>query len=234
MALADTSGQARRRFQYLPDRFEQTRLGLGYRAGTVCLTRVSGMTGVMMPFCGVSGGRIWVGGWVEWVVINMAKCSARYTKTSHAHTHTIHTPIMPHSPTPPPPSPSYLCYVIANSTFTRTYAGSTNNLTRRLRQHNGELVGGAKATRGFAPCQLLFVVRGFGPDQRAALRVEWRLKTHGRRGKGRSQGRRLSGHPLVRRQELLGQALEWARAHLGVMGEGLEVVYGLPCSVTSD
>ena len=130
---------------------------------------------------------------------------------------------------PPPPPPSYLCYVIANTAFTRTYAGSTNNLTRRLRQHNGELVGGAKATRGFAPCQLLFVVRGFGPDQRAALRVEWRLKPHGR--KGWSRGRRLSGHPLVRRQELLGEALDWARDHLGVMGEGLEVVYGLPGSL---
>ena len=126
-----------------------------------------------------------------------------------------------------PSPPLYLCYLIANPTFTRTYAGSTNNLTRRLRQHDGELVGGAKATRGFAPCQLWCVIRGFGTNKRAALQVEWRLKSHGR------QRRRFgSRSPLVRRQVLLAQALEWAKEHLGEMGERLEVVYGLPATST--
>jgi len=40
---------------------------------------------------------------------------------------------------------SYYCYLIVSGT--RTYIGITNNLDRRLRQHNGEIKGGAKSTR---------------------------------------------------------------------------------------
>lgn len=39
---------------------------------------------------------------------------------------------------------SYLCYLIGNGT--RTYVGITNNFTRRLRQHNKEIKGGARFT----------------------------------------------------------------------------------------
>lgn len=120
-------------------------------------------------------------------------------------------------------SHAYVCYVIANRAGTRTYAGCTNNLVRRMRQHDGELKGGAKATRGGGPWRLLFVVRGFGDDQRAALRLEWRLKQH------RNWQRKLTAPPLVRRQLLLERALAWAATHLVC---SLEVVYGLPDGVT--
>lgn len=36
------------------------------------------------------------------------------------------------------------------------YCGITTNLTKRLRQHNGELVGGAKYTQVRRPCQLVY------------------------------------------------------------------------------
>jgi len=41
----------------------------------------------------------------------------------------------------------YLVYLLVNSSNNCTYIGCTNNSIRRLRQHNGELVGGAKYTK---------------------------------------------------------------------------------------
>lgn len=56
-------------------------------------------------------------------------------------------------------SPPYLVYVLGNGK--RTYVGCTNNFTRRLRQHNGEIVGGAKATRGKGPWSAMLHITGF-------------------------------------------------------------------------
>lgn len=36
------------------------------------------------------------------------------------------------------------------------YCGITTNLQKRLRQHNGELVGGAKYTKIRQPCELVY------------------------------------------------------------------------------
>ena len=119
-----------------------------------------------------------------------------------------------------PTPPHYLCYVIASHDFKRTYAGMTNNLPRRLRQHDRIVKGGAKATRGFAPCRLLFVVRGFGTDKRSTLRAEWRLKEH--------KNWRVSSaeNVLHRRQLLLAKMLAWAGGQLECE---LVVVFGLGC-----
>lgn len=56
----------------------------------------------------------------------------------------------------------------------RTYVGCTNNCARRLRQHNGELVGGARFTRSGRPWRYIFQVSGL--DHSNALRLEWALK----------------------------------------------------------
>lgn len=72
----------------------------------------------------------------------------------------------------------YYCYIIrsTNPAFSNsTYNGSTNNLVRRLRQHNGEIVGGAKATRGKGPWVFIAVWEGF-QSHREALSCEWRIK----------------------------------------------------------
>ena len=60
-----------------------------------------------------------------------------------------------------------------------TYVGATVDLNRRLRQHNKELVGGAKATgrkidKGLQ-WQRHCYVSGF-PDWQATLQFEWRWK----------------------------------------------------------
>ena len=57
----------------------------------------------------------------------------------------------------------------------RTYVGITNNMNRRLRQHNGELVGGAKATRISRPWDVWITVEGF-PTQTSSLQFEWMWK----------------------------------------------------------
>ncbi|SMN00743.1 COG2827: putative endonuclease containing a URI domain [uncultured Candidatus Thioglobus sp.] len=36
------------------------------------------------------------------------------------------------------------------------YCGVTNDINKRLRQHNGEIAGGAKYTRANAPCELVY------------------------------------------------------------------------------
>lgn len=104
----------------------------------------------------------------------------------------------------------YVCYVITSHDERRSYAGSTNCLRRRLRQHNREICGGARATVGFAPCRVLYVVRGFGLNRTDALRFEWRLKTH----RNWCWRLRRSHGPIARRERLLAAALSWASTHL--------------------
>lgn len=72
----------------------------------------------------------------------------------------------------------YYCYIIRslNPAFSNsTYNGSTNNLIRRLRQHNGEIVGGAKATRSKGPWVYIAIWEGFS-SHKEALSCEWRIK----------------------------------------------------------
>lgn len=49
----------------------------------------------------------------------------------------------------------YNLYIVecADGTY---YTGITNNLTKRLRQHNGEIVGGAFYTRNKRPVKLIY------------------------------------------------------------------------------
>ena len=56
-----------------------------------------------------------------------------------------------------------------------TYCGATVDLARRLRQHNGEIAGGAKYTKIGKEWKVVFTVEGFR-EQREALQFEWALK----------------------------------------------------------
>ena len=73
----------------------------------------------------------------------------------------------------------WYCYLLRNTQPQHkraTYNGSTNNPVRRLRQHNREITGGAKATArcggGWEFCALL---SGFDTHKNC-LSCEWRIK----------------------------------------------------------
>jgi len=57
----------------------------------------------------------------------------------------------------------------------KTYNGSTNDLNRRLKQHNGELSGGAKATHIDRPYVFICYLSNFSTHQ-IALQCEWWIK----------------------------------------------------------
>jgi predicted GIY-YIG superfamily endonuclease len=76
---------------------------------------------------------------------------------------------------------SFGCYCLV-STEGKTYVGFTTNVDRRLRQHNGEIAGGAKATRG-GSWKRICTVAGF-PTQQSALQFEWKWKHLSRKAKG--------------------------------------------------
>ena len=61
-------------------------------------------------------------------------------------------------------------YLLKSSTSERTYVGYSCDPHRRLRQHNGELAGGAAPING-RPWQLVLIVRGFA-TKHAALAFE--------------------------------------------------------------
>lgn len=68
---------------------------------------------------------------------------------------------------------------VLEATNGNTYVGATIDVEHRLRQHNKEITGGARATSmmvdaGFEWKCVCFV-KGF-PDWRSALQFEWRLK----------------------------------------------------------
>ena len=63
----------------------------------------------------------------------------------------------------------YSCYLIYNTK--KCYIGSTNNLKRRLRQHNGEIKGGAKSTKSSDNWSYLLTIEGF-KDRSEACKFE--------------------------------------------------------------
>jgi predicted GIY-YIG superfamily endonuclease len=72
----------------------------------------------------------------------------------------------------------WYCYILrsTNEEFKNyTYNGSTNDPWRRLRQHNGEICGGAKATKNKGPWEFYFLMTGF-KTHRNALSCEWMIK----------------------------------------------------------
>ena len=81
----------------------------------------------------------------------------------------------------------WYCYLLVSDN--KTYVGATINPDRRLRQHNGEISGGAKATRGHV-WQRKALVGPFENDH-DALSFEWHWKHNSKKFKGTPLERRM-------------------------------------------
>lgn len=83
---------------------------------------------------------------------------------------------------------NYLVYCLVSTVHPQqTYVGSTNNWTRRIRQHNGFIKGGARRTQGHRPWAPLFHVVGLTKTE--ALQLEWALKHRRKKGHSGPRGR---------------------------------------------
>jgi len=121
---------------------------------------------------------------------------------------------------------SYYVYLL-ESTDKRTYVGATVDLDHRLRQHNGEISGGAVATSSRvaagAAWERVCHIRGF-PDWKTALSFEWAFKFHSRKFPAR-------WYPLKRRMRGLRALMGLERAtsksvfYREYIGGGPEIVW---------
>lgn len=68
----------------------------------------------------------------------------------------------------------YYVYLLKSQVSNRYYVGFTHNsnIKRRLRQHNGEISGGAKKTRKYRPWKYILYVSGF-KYEKTALQYEF-------------------------------------------------------------
>lgn len=99
----------------------------------------------------------------------------------------------------------WACYLLSTSDESSTYVGATVDIHRRLRQHNGLIKGGAKATsRKPGDWKRICYVTGF-PDNHAALQFEWRWKSLSRKKIYTAMS------PLKRRLEALKELLSLDR-----------------------
>ncbi len=104
----------------------------------------------------------------------------------------------------------WVVYCLSTIDSSATYIGATVDPDRRLRQHNGEISGGARATgRRPGEWQRICYVSGF-KDKHEALSFEWHWK---RASKG-------AGGPLERRKKGLDTLLKGdGKSHLAVVYE---------------
>lgn len=120
---------------------------------------------------------------LSWIVVPMADWFAEPLPPPVIAVASAPPPSPKRAAAPASPSPSasllqtYWVYLMTNGRGGH-YVGSTNDPARRVRQHNGEIRGGAKETRGRGPWTAATHVGPFA-TRAEALRVEYALKNPG-------------------------------------------------------
>jgi predicted GIY-YIG superfamily endonuclease len=96
---------------------------------------------------------------------------------------------------------NYLVYLLVNNDNNCTYIGCTNNSVRRLRQHNCELVGGAKYTKmKKGNGNWTYYGQIINLDKHLALSIEKKIQKRTRKTKGKT--------PLEKRLNCISKLLE--------------------------
>ena len=72
------------------------------------------------------------------------------------------------------PETTYVYILQSSINPAKSYVGVTNNLARRMRQHNGIIVGGARYTRACRPWAFFAVFQV--SNRHDALSIEWKIK----------------------------------------------------------
>lgn len=88
----------------------------------------------------------------------------------------------------------YYCYLLYSSSTNTTYTGITNDMEHRLKQHNGILKGGAKATRKAHDWKSIMIVEFLSLE--LASSFEWYAKR-----KKNNQGKWVRLNGLEARKE---------------------------------
>ena len=107
------------------------------------------------------------------------------------------------------------CYCIINNEKTRTYVGATNKFSRRIRQHNREITGGAKATYGYK-WDSIILVEGF-KNRSELLSFEWHFK----------HKKTVHKSGIVRRLESLNLLLKddrWQHLNINIISELIDKI----------
>lgn len=80
-------------------------------------------------------------------------------------------------------------YLLQEISGKQTYVGFSHDVDRRLKQHNGFLKGGARATRGKSWKRICYI-SGF-PDDQSALQFEWAWKYYTKKQIGSPTQKRM-------------------------------------------
>lgn len=87
-----------------------------------------------------------------------------------------------------------MVYFLVGLYHQRHYIGCTKDIYHRLRQHNGEIAGGAGYTAKYPPWTPIYIITGFS-DRRNALRFETKIQ-HCKVRKGKMDNRQWGARAI--------------------------------------